>query len=124
MKIGSEKSKNFTDVKAWQKAHSFVLDVYKLTKLFPKEELFVLTSQLRRAAISVPANIAEGFKRKSITEKARFYNIAQASLDECTYYLILSKDLGYHNTSEIIKMADDLGKLLNKYSSQMMENDK
>lgn len=70
-----EKSKNFRDVRAWQKAHSFVLEIYKMTQNFPKEELYGLTSQIRRAAVSIPANFVEGFKRKSKKDKLRFYNI-------------------------------------------------
>lgn len=92
-----EKSKTFEDVVVWQKAHQFVLAVYKLTKVFPKQETYGLTSQFRRAAVSIAANIAEGYKRLSTKEKLRFYNIAQASLEECRYFLILSKDLEYVN---------------------------
>jgi four helix bundle protein len=80
------KSHSFRDVIAWQKAHSLVLNVYELTKQFPKEELFGLTSQMRRSAISVAANISEGYRKKSKPDKARFYNIAQGSLDETLYY--------------------------------------
>jgi four helix bundle protein len=70
------KSRNFQDLDVWKKSHAWVLDIYRLSENFPKHELFGLTSQLRRAAVSVPANIAEGFKRKGILDKARFYNIA------------------------------------------------
>ncbi|MBL8191591.1 MAG: four helix bundle protein, partial [Acidobacteria bacterium] len=73
------KSKNFREVDVWKKAHQWVLAIYKLTECFPKHEVFGLTSQLRRAAVSVPANIAEGFKRQGKGDKIRFYNIAQAS---------------------------------------------
>src|SRR5580700_1554658 len=83
------KARTFQDVIAWQKAHAFVLKTYSYTANFPKTELYGLTSQFRRAAISVPANIAEGFRRRSKNEKVRFLNIAQASLEECRYYLIL-----------------------------------
>ena len=69
-------AKSFEDVEIWKKAHEFVLDVYRLTETFPKHELFGLTSQLRRAAVSVPANFAEGFKKTSKPDKVRFYNIA------------------------------------------------
>jgi four helix bundle protein len=89
--------KSFEDVDIWQLAHEFVLQTYRLTELFPKHELFTLTSQLRRAAISIPANFAEGFRRESKREKVRFYNIAIGSLEECRYYLRLAKDLGYGN---------------------------
>lgn len=112
----------FTDLVVWQKAHQFVLAVYRLTKGFPKEELFTLTSQLRRAAISIPANIAEGFKRKSELEKARFMNIAQGSLEECHYYLILAKDLGYGDTKNMLLHIEEIGKMLTAYIKALKEN--
>jgi four helix bundle protein len=96
-----EKTTKFTELIFWQKAHQFVLDVYKATKSFPKEELFGLTSQLRRAAGSIPANIAEGYKKKSKADKLRFLNISEASLEETKYHLILSNDLGYFASSEL-----------------------
>jgi four helix bundle protein len=88
-------AKVFTDLIVWQKAHEFVLGVYRYTDGFPKAENYGLTSQFRRAAVSVPANIAEGFRKRGKLDKARYYNIAQGSLEECRYYLILSKDLGF-----------------------------
>ena len=88
-------AKSFEDLIVWQKAHQFVLNVYKLTTSFPKHELYGLVSQMRRAAVSIPANIVEGFRKSTKPDKARFYNIAQASLEEIRYYLILSRDLGY-----------------------------
>jgi four helix bundle protein len=84
-------AKSFEDVEVWKKSHNFVLCVYRFTETFPKTELFGLVSQLRRAAVSIPANIAEGFKRIGKADKLRFYNIAQASLEECRCYLILSR---------------------------------
>ena len=84
------KTNNFEDLDVWKNAHQFVLTVYKLTNQFPKEELFGLTSQFRRAAISIPANIAEGYKKRGIKDKLRFYNISEGSGEECRYYLILS----------------------------------
>lgn len=84
-------SKTFEDLIVWQKAHAFVLRVYQLTARFPKEELFGLTSQLRRAAVSIPANVAEGFKKLGKADKLRFYNISQGSLEECRYYLMLAR---------------------------------
>ena len=79
-----------------------MLGVYRITENFPKHELFGLTLQLRRAAVSVPANIAEGFKKKGAADKARFYNISQGSLEECRYYLILARDLHYADTKELV----------------------
>ena len=76
-------AKTFQDVEVWKKAHAWVLNVYRFTEKFPKHELFGLTSQLRRAAVSIPANFAEGFKKKGHADKARFYNIAQGSLEKC-----------------------------------------
>ena len=97
-----EKAKNYTDLLVWQKSHVLVLDIYRITKQFPKEEVFSLTSQFRRAAVSVPANIAEGFARNGVKDKLRFYNIAAGSLNEVGYYLLLSKDLDYFDTSDLI----------------------
>lgn len=84
------KAQTFEDLLVWQKAHAWVLGVYRFSEGFPKQEMFGLTSQLRRAAVSVPANIAEGFRKRGDADKARFYNIAQGSLEECRYYLILA----------------------------------
>ena len=88
-------ARSFQDLIVWQKAHQFVLAVYRFTENFPKTEQYGLTSQLRRAAVSIAANIAEGFRKRSKPDKARFMNISQGSLEECRYYLILSKDLNY-----------------------------
>jgi four helix bundle protein len=85
----------FQDLLVWQDSHSLVLSIYLATSKYPRSELFGLVSQMRRAAVSVAANIVEGYKRKSPTEKAHFYNFAQASLEELKYFLILSRDLGY-----------------------------
>ena len=91
----AEKIARFGDLAVWQKAHQMVLQVYRITGSFPAEERFGLSSQMRRAAVSVPANLAEGFKKRGVRDKLNFYNIAQGSLEELRYYLILSKDLGY-----------------------------
>jgi four helix bundle protein len=85
----------FQQLDVWRDAHQMVLDVYRATRRFPKQEQFGLVTQMRRAAVSVPANIAEGFRRRGRQEKVRFYNIAESSLDELRYYLILAADLGY-----------------------------
>jgi four helix bundle protein len=109
-------AKTFQDLTVWRRAHAWVLDVYKLTECFPRHELFGLTSQLRRAAVSVPANIAEGFKKKGKNDKARFYNIAQGSLEECRYYLILARDLDYASTDGLMERLDEVSRMLDAYT--------
>ena len=110
-------SKSFRDVIVWQKAHGFVLEVYRATDAFPKNEIYSLTSQLRRAAISIPANIAEGFKRRGKADKLRFYNIAQGSLEECQYYLILAHDLGYADTAALTEQLNEVARILEGYAA-------
>lgn len=115
----------FENLLVWQKAHAFALCVYSLTEKFQKNELFGLTSQLRRAAVSVPANIAEGFKKQGVNDKLRFYNIAQGSLEECYYYNILSRDLNYINEKEFEngkKNLCELRILLNAYCGAIIKN--
>lgn len=114
--IPAVRSTTFEDVEVWKKAHAWVLAIYRFSESFPKQELFGLTSQLRRAAVSVPANFAEGFKRTSRVEKARFYNIAQGSLEECRYYLILAHDLNYGNPASLLEKLDEVGRMLSAYT--------
>ncbi len=102
------KAKKFQDLIVWQKAHAYVLAIYKLTKKYPKEEMYGLTSQFRRAAISIAANITEVFKKKSVKDKIKFYNISQGSIEECKYYLILTSDLGYVNTDSLYAMIEEV----------------
>ena len=109
------KAKTFEDLVVWQKSHQFVLEIYKLTRSFPDYELFGLVSQIRRAAVSVPANIAEGFKRKGKADKLRFFNISQASLEEVRYYLILGNDLDYANTKHLKTNLDEVARILDGY---------
>ena len=90
-----EYSKSFQELKVWQYAHSFVLMVYQMSNNFPDYEKFGLRSQFARAAMSIPANVAEGYKKLGKADKLRFLNQAQGSLEECRYYIILSKDLNY-----------------------------
>lgn len=116
------KSKSFTELIVWQKAHEFVLNIYKLTSDFPKSENYGLTSQFRRAAVSVPANISEGFVKKGKADKLRFYNIAQGSIQECKYYIILSKDLDYIEDESIIELLDEVAKLLQSYMNTIKSN--
>ncbi len=98
--------KNFEDLKVWEKAHKLVLDVYKTTQKYPKEEIYCLVSQMRRAMISVAANIAEGKKRNSVADFMHFLNMADTSLEEVKYYLILSKDLKYITEPEMKNLYD------------------
>ena len=109
-------AQNFQDLIVWQKAHQFVLSVYRLSKSFPREELYGLTSQFRRAAISVAANIAEGFKKRGKADKVRFMHIAEGSLEECRYYSILTEDLGYGDSLELRSQLEVVSKLLASYS--------
>jgi four helix bundle protein len=112
-------AKSFQDLLVWQKSHQFVVDVYRISAKLPKEEVYGLTSQIRRAAMSIPANIAEGFKRKSNKDKARFYNIAEGSLEENRYFLILAKDLNFVETNELQENIDEIAKMLNSYITRL-----
>lgn len=110
--------KTFQDLKVWQKAHQLVIEVYKLTSKFPLEEKYGLVSQLRRAAISIVSNIVEGFKRKYLKDRLHFYNIANSSLEEVKYQLLLTKDLGYINKKQYLQtlgLAEEVSKMLNSW---------
>ena len=108
-----KKLEKFEDLEVWKKAHKLVLGIYRSTKEFPTEERFGLVSQMRRSAVSVPANLAEGFKKRSKKDKSNFYNIAQGSLAEIHYYIILSKDLGYlKDVQEYFESIDIIGRML------------
>jgi four helix bundle protein len=115
-------AKVFQDLIVWQKAHQFVLLVYKRSNNFPNTEIYGLTSQFRRAAISIAANIAEGFKKKTKPDKVKYMNIAQGSLEECRYYLILAKDLGYGDTSILMSQLEEVSKLLEAYSKSILKS--
>ncbi len=107
------RAERFEDLEVWRKAHTLVLKVYNLSRSFPKEEKFGMVSQIRRAAVSIPANLAEGFKKRTPKDKSNFYNIAQGSLEELRYYLILSKDLNYiEDNDELIDSVEEIGKML------------
>jgi four helix bundle protein len=102
----------------FQKAHQFVLDVYRCTRDFPEFEKYGLSSQFQRAAVSIPANIAEGSKKISKADKLRFMNISQGSLEECRYYILLSKDLKYISEESYYSMTaeiEEVSKLLNAF---------
>jgi four helix bundle protein len=115
-------TQKFQELIVWQKAHQFVLGVYIYTKSFPKEEIYSLTSQFKRAAISIAANIAEGYKKKGKADKARFMNIAQGSLEECQYYLLLSKDLGYGENIELVGLLYEVSKMLKSYAIKILSS--
>ncbi len=112
----SQKVNSFKDLEVWQLSHQLVLDVYKLIEEFPKQEEYRLTSQLVRAVISIPTNIAEGKGRSTVKEYLHFLIIARGSLEETKYLILLSKDLNYVNTDKYTKLDDQMnliGKKLN-----------
>lgn len=113
-------ARTFQDLLVWQKAHQFVLAAYALTAAFPKQETYGLSLQFRRAAVSIPANIAEGFRRRGKADKARFMNMAEGSLEECRYYLILAKDLGYGETETLATSLEEVSRLLNAYAAAIL----
>jgi len=116
MNLGNNKIQSFTDLLVWQESHKLVLMIYQATKNFPKEELFGLTSQLRRAAVSITSNIAEGFSRQGYKEKLQFYYMALGSLTESQNQLLIAKDLNYLEQIEFNKIAKQtisVHKLLN-----------
>jgi four helix bundle protein len=110
--------RTYRDLIIWQKAHGFTLAVFQLTSQLPREERFELTSQHRRAVLSVPANIVEGFKRKGVKDKNNFSSIALGSLEEALYFLLLAHDLGYLSNKtyeDIIHKGEEVRKLLTKW---------
>ncbi|MDD5626992.1 MAG: four helix bundle protein [Patescibacteria group bacterium] len=116
MNIIDKKIVKFYDLEAWQKAYELVLEIYKITKLFPKEELFGMTSQLRRAAASIVANIAEGFARYHYKDKVKFYYQARGSVAEVQTFLLLAKDLKYIDLKickYLGEKCNEVGKLIN-----------
>jgi four helix bundle protein len=117
-----EKAKTFRDLVVWQKAHGFVLDVYQFSAGFPKSETYGLTAQLRRAAVSIPANIAEGFLRRGKPDKARFLNIAHGSLEESRYYLILANDLNYGQSDDLMRQLDEVSRMLSAYARAILDS--
>ena len=116
-------ARTFEDLVVWQKAHQFALAVYRLTRMFPRSEVYGLTSQFRRAAVSIAANIAEGFRKRGSADKVRFLNIAQGSLEESRYYLILTRDLGYGDVAEAKAVLEQTSKLLEAYSRTILNSD-
>jgi four helix bundle protein len=120
----AEKIRHFKDLLVWQKAHELALKIYKYTEKMPKTELFGMTSQLRRAATSITANIAEGMGRNSYADRVRFYYNARGSIYEVESFLITAKDLGYipeANYDELIKLLDYTRRILNNFINKTEE---
>lgn len=112
----------FKDLTVWQKSHQFVLATYAYTKNFPQHEIYGLTSQFRRASVSIAANIAEGFKKKGKRDKLRFLNISHGSLEECRYYILLAKDLGYGDSQHLNEAIEEVSKLLSGYAKAISKS--
>jgi four helix bundle protein len=107
---------NFIDLDAWQKAHRYVIDIYMVAKELPKEELYGLTSQLKRAAVSITCNIAEGFSRYHFKEKSNFYYTARGSVSEVCNLLLVARDIGFvgkDNSDKLLKDGEDIKMLIN-----------
>ena len=106
--MNNQKIKSFTDLKTWQEGHKLVIMIYKITKDFPKEEIFGLVSQMQRAVVSITSNIAEGFGRQTYKEKVQFYYIAQGSLIELKNQILIAKDISYLNEKDFNKLVDQI----------------
>jgi four helix bundle protein len=119
----SKPARTFQDLLVWQKAHGFVLEVYAFTAAFPRHETYGLSLQMRRAAVSIPANIAEGFRRRGKADKARFMNMAEGSVEESRYFLILAKDLGYGDVEKPSAMLQEVSRLLGAYAAAILASD-
>ena len=112
----NKKIKSFTDLIAWQEAHKLVLLIYKTTKGFPESERYSLTSQMRRAAVSMTSNIAEGFSRRSYADKSHFYSMALGSNTELQNQLFIARDLGYlkaDTVAGLLELSTSVNKILN-----------
>ena len=116
----SKPATTFHDLHVWRKSHALALRIYQATAAFPKHEIFGLTQQMRRAAVSVPSNIAEGFRRRSRWEKARFLNVAAASLEELQYQLLLAHDLHYCDSAAMREEALEVARMLSAYERTIL----
>ncbi len=115
-----QKARTFRDLIVWTKAHKFVVGVYQYSGTFPKRETYGLAQQMRRAAVSIPANIAEGFARHGRLDKVRFLNIAEGSLEECRYFLTLAPELGYGPADSLVVSAEEVSRLLSSYKRAIL----
>jgi four helix bundle protein len=102
------KIKEFTDLIVWKESHKAVLSVYRLTEKFPRSEMFGLTSQMRRSAVSITSNIAEGFGRQTIKDKINFFYVAHGSLTELKNQIFISRDVGYITIKQSEELLDKL----------------
>lgn len=100
------KIETFTDLNVWKEGHELVIMVYKITKLFPREETYSLVDQMRRAAASITANIAEGFGRQTYKEKVQFYYLSKGSLSELKNFILIAKDIGYLGQNQFKNLVD------------------
>src|SRR5215831_12517552 len=116
-------AKSFQELVVWQRAHEFVLALYRFTMTLPKYETYGLASQMRRAAVSIAANIAEGFRKRGKADKCRFMNTAEGSIEESRYYLILAQDLGYGQTAGLMRCLEEVSRLLSAYSRAILTPD-
>ena len=123
MPADRQPARTFQDLAVRRKAHEFVLAVYTFTAAFPRQETYGLALQMRRAAFSIPANIAEGFRRRGKADKARFMNVAEGSVEESRYFLILASDLGYGDTSSLTMLLGEVSRMLNAYASAILSSD-
>ncbi len=115
----------FRDLKVWDKAHQLVLEIYKLSHLFPQSEVYGLGSQVRRAAVSVASNIVEGFARRSVRDSMHFYNIAHGSLEEVKYQLLIAVDLQYISQElyrQALALSEEVSKLLRSWYESQQRN--
>jgi len=113
-------ARQFCDLLVWRKAHQFVLGLYAFTATFPKQETYGLAVQMRRAAVSIAANIAEGFAKRTRPDKARYMNVAEGSLEESRYYQLLARDLGYGSTEGLLTMLEEVSRLLSAYARSLL----
>ena len=116
-------AKNFQDLPLWQRAHQFVLSVYNYSDYFPQKEVYGLTTQLRRAAAAIPISISESLLEENKVERGRLMSAARSSLEECRYYLILAKDLGYGDHPELMPQLEEVSKMLEKYTMALLTSD-
>ena len=116
----SKPARTFQDLLVWQKAHGFVLEVYVFTAPLPKPETYGLSLQMRRAAVSIPGQHRRGIRRRGKADKARFMNMAEGSVEECRYFLILANDLGYGDTERLAASLEEVSRLLNAYVAAIL----